>query len=282
MTPTPTPPLLRLLAAPVNPGQEIVYTLTFQNTGLADATNVVIGDIFCPCVTVIDTGGGVVTGNRIDFTIGTVARGPAATRSFRVRVDSLPVGPLNGHVANLAVLDSFELPPLVGGAVNGSSDLQVLKSVSPTGTVTPGATLTYTFTFTNPAPATAPATGVVMRDTIPTHTTYVSGSASDSGSLSGDVVSWPAFDVQPGATVTRTYQVTVNSPLTNGTIIPNAGSYTWDAFPPGSGGIDTNLVITPVQSAPVLTLTKSTAPPGHTHWCQRPRRVHAEDHQYGQ
>ena len=177
-------------------------------------------------------------------------------------MDSLPVGPLNGHVANLAVLDSFELPPLVGGAVNGSSDLQVLKSVSPAATVTPGATLTYTFTFTNPAPATAPATGVVMRDTIPTHTTYVSGSASDSGSLSGDVVSWPAFDVQPGATVTRTYQVTVNSPLTNGTTIPNAGSYTWDAFPPGSGGIDTNLVITPVQSAPVLTLTKSTLRPG--------------------
>src|SRR5262249_52722480 len=41
-------PLLALAA--VAPGNPIVYTLAYTNTGPVAATNVVITDAFCPCV----------------------------------------------------------------------------------------------------------------------------------------------------------------------------------------------------------------------------------------
>ena len=54
--------------------------------------------------------------------------------------------------------------------VNQPASLAMVKSVSPSGNVAPGATLTYTIVMTNSGGA---ATAVVVTDPIPANTTYV-------------------------------------------------------------------------------------------------------------
>jgi uncharacterized repeat protein (TIGR01451 family) len=256
-------PLLSLFAV-VGPGNTITYTLSYANTGPVAASGVVITDTYAaPSVSVvpgsISDSGTLVGTNQITWNIGTIAAGGSGSQSFTVTVITVPG---TGVIPNVASLDANELPkPLHGAAVDGTSDLRVVKSVSPTGIVEAGDTLTYTLTLTNPSPATSPATGVLLHDPIPAHTTYVPGSASDGGSLSGTEVTWPTFDVPVDATITRTFKVKVVSPLTNGTIVSDRASYTWSALPPGND-TDTNLVVNPVHSAPQLHLDKTTALPG--------------------
>src|SRR6185312_6873787 len=71
----------------------------------------------------------------------------------------------------------------------------------------PGDTTTYTLTVSNYFPATA--TGVLLTDGLPPNVSLVA--ASDGGTLAGGTVSWPAFDLAPGARVTRSLTVKVDA-----------------------------------------------------------------------
>jgi fibro-slime domain-containing protein/uncharacterized repeat protein (TIGR01451 family) len=67
----------------------------------------------------------------------------------------------------------------------------------------PGATLTYTITVLNHGPGSA--AGILVRDTLSAATSFVS--ASDGGTAAiaaGGVVTWPAFNLAEGQSVTRT------------------------------------------------------------------------------
>ena len=138
--------------------------------------------------------------------------------------------------------------------------MQAVKSVNPgTGSsVNPGDTLTYSIEVSNPSPATADATGVVITDTVPANTTFVS--AGQGGTLvGGDTVRWTISSLAPAGSQTLTYQVKVNEPLANGTVIPNFAYYGSDQFQPPA---PTNVVTNVVQSAPTLALVKSEDPAG--------------------
>ena len=94
--------------------------------------------------------------------------------------------------------DDIESPP----------DLVIIKSDGQD-TARAGETLTYTLTISNAGAQTA--TGVMVTDTLPARTTFVA--ASDGGSTAGSLVTWPAFDLAAGASVTRTVTVQVNDNL---------------------------------------------------------------------
>ncbi|MCP4290119.1 MAG: DUF11 domain-containing protein, partial [Gammaproteobacteria bacterium] len=91
-------------------------------------------------------------------------------------------------------------------------DLVIAKDDGQT-TVLPGENVTYTLSVSNVG--ILPATGVVISDTLPSQgITFVS--ASDGGSESGGIVTWPTFDLAAGASVTRTVTIQVEDPLPAG------------------------------------------------------------------
>ncbi|PYT16815.1 MAG: hypothetical protein DMF51_03805, partial [Acidobacteria bacterium] len=90
--------------------------------------------------------------------------------------------------------------------------------------VAAGANLTYTLSYSNTG--SAGATGVILSDTVPANTTFVS--ATGGGSLSTGVVTWSIGSLAAGASGSVTLTVRVNSPLANGTAISN-GTYSIDS-----------------------------------------------------
>jgi alkaline phosphatase len=144
-------------------------------------------------------------------------------------------------------------------ALGGWPDISAIKTATPGhgSGVTPGGTITYQITLTNNG--TADATGLVLTDTVPTHTTLVPGSQSASGTATeSDGVLTFTGDVPAGSGVfTATFAVTVNSPLANGTPIANVASFTTDQT--GVAG-QTNSVSHTVVSGPNLALTLSADP----------------------
>lgn len=118
-----------------------------------------------------------------------------------------------------------------------SPDVQLTKTVSPTGAVKPGDTLTYTVTATNNS-ASASATNVSLLDAIPAGTTYVLGSAtvtagavafeSDSdrivANLGTGATSTLGGTLAPLASASVSFQVLVGDDGRNGESVDNLAS----------------------------------------------------------
>src|SRR2546425_480138 len=86
-------------------------------------------------------------------------------------------------------IDSNETAPVAGAAVSTTVSSAPLLSVSKTDSPDPvaaGGTLTYTLSYSNTGNANA--TGVVLADTVPANTTFVSATAG--GTLASGVVTW--------------------------------------------------------------------------------------------
>src|SRR5258706_15241310 len=96
------------------------------------------------------------------------------------------------------------------------------------------------------------ATGVVITDTIPANTSFVS--ATGGGTLAAGVMTWNIGALAAGASSSVQLGVAVTSPLANGTVITN-GTYNIDSAQtaPTSGAAGT-----PTGSAaPVMNISKT-------------------------
>src|SRR5206468_1692647 len=118
--------------------------------------------------------------------------------------------------------------------------------------VAAGANLTYTLSYSNTGNTSA--TSVVVTDTIPANTTFVS---AGSGTLSGSVVTWSIGSVATGASGTVSLTVRVNSPLASGTVIHNQTYSIASAQTAAVNGADDTTTVT---SAPVLAISATDAP----------------------
>jgi uncharacterized repeat protein (TIGR01451 family) len=257
---TPGAPVLTLSKTdspdPVAAGSDITYTLTYANTGNANGTGVVIMDTIPANTTFVSaTGGGALSAGVVTWSLGTLAPGPSASVQMVVKVASpLPSGTLisNGSYS----IDSNETSPVTGALVTTTVSSAPVLSVSKTDSPDPvasGANITYTLTYANTGSANA--TGVVLADTVPANTTFVS--ATGGGALSAGVVTWNLGTLAPGPSASVQMVVKVASPLPSGTLISN-GSYSIDSneTSPVTGA----LVTTTVSSAPVLSVSKTDSP----------------------
>ena len=102
----------------------------------------------------------------------------------------------------------------------------------------PGDTLTYTLKINNPVFCNFKLPNVNLFDTIPANTFYVTGSASDGGSVTSGIVSFPVVDTLfPGDSMVRTFSVYVDPAYT---LAPEfmddveAGSGNWTTTSTGS------------------------------------------------
>src|SRR5439155_130490 len=113
-------------------------------------------------------------------------------------------------------------------AVNGIDDTTTVTSapvlaVSATDAPDPvaaGGTITYTLAYANTG--NSGATAIVLSDTVPVNTTFVS--ATGGGALSSGAVTWSIGALAAGGSGSVTLTVRVNSPLANGTVITD-GTY---------------------------------------------------------
>ncbi|MCB0210405.1 MAG: DUF11 domain-containing protein [Anaerolineae bacterium] len=139
-----------------------------------------------------------------------------------------------------------------------SLDLQLSKRHIPT-VVAAGENLTYTIAITNVGDVIA--TGVVISDTIPANTTFVS--ASDNGTFANGVITWVVGTLDIDETVSRQVVVQLDNPLppgidmvTNTACVDDDGSNGDDKNPQDNCGSDTTVITNIVPSVVDPTIVK--------------------------
>jgi uncharacterized repeat protein (TIGR01451 family) len=242
--------------SPVAPGSNLTYTLAYSNAGNANASGVVITDTLPANTTFVSaTGGGTLSGGVVTWSLGALNAGASGSVQLVVRVAS-PLA--NGTVITNSTygIDSTETLPVAGASVNTTVSsapiLTIAKTAAPS-PVAPDSNLTYTLAYANTGNANA--SGVVITDTLPANTTFVS--ATGGGTLSGGVVTWSLGALIAGASGSVQLVVRIGSPLANGTVITNS-TYAIDSTetsPVAGASVNTT-----VSSAPILTIGKTAAP----------------------
>ena len=206
------------------PGATTDYTITVSNLGNVDTTNVVVTDTVPAHLSVVDAGGGDVSGSTVTWTLPALAGGAPGNPGSVVVLhlvlklaDAVPAG--LEQVTNSVTVDDGPGGDVVDSkntatdtdTVTAQPDLRVAKTDSVT-EAAPGQALTYAVTVANVGDQ--DATGVVASDTLDANLTLVAG---DGASVSGRTLTWPAFDLAAGALRTFTVRVSVNDPLPAGT-----------------------------------------------------------------
>src|SRR5439155_145754 len=119
--------------------------------------------------------------------------------------------------------------------------------------VAAGGMITYTLAHTSAGKA--GAIGVVLSDTVPVNTTFVS--ATGGGALSSGAVTWSIGALAAGGSGSVTLTVRVNSPLANGTVITD-GTYSLNSTE--TAPVNGSAITTTVTSAPILMVSATDAP----------------------
>ncbi|HPC33622.1 MAG TPA: hypothetical protein PL061_11775, partial [Syntrophales bacterium] len=242
--------------AAVDVGTNLTYTITYHNTGGADATATVIRDTVPAGTTFVSaTGGGTESGGTVTWNIGTVAKKTGTgTVSFTVRANA-GLADQSKIINSAYSIASTEITtPVAGRPVETTVNAPVLTTFtkSAAATVEAGGNLVYTISYTNTGHMAAG--NVIISDKVPANTTFVE--ASNNGSLQGDIVRWAIGPVAAGASGTVTLTVKVTSPLENGTQIVND---TYDISSDQTAKVSGQAVTTVVISRPVLTIAKTAA-----------------------
>ncbi len=259
--------------APVRPGDVLSYTIVVVNLGNATASNVTVSDVAPANTTYVP--GSIAGGDSASdaasplliWGINALLPNTPVTLSFAVTVN-LPL--TNGlTLVNSAVVTSTETPTPTSAIVTDSlvsgHTLAIHKRASPSA-VEAGAWLTCTIVYT--LTGDEPVDGIVISDTTPDHTTFVSASpapSSDPGAGNAGAIVWqfgPPPLLPPASGVTQvtgvlTVVLQVNRPLISGTQIVNT------AFLSDTTGLtDTHTVTTPVSSSHALDVSKHVEPAG--------------------
>ncbi len=246
----------------VNAGQEVTYTLNYENSGTADAGFVRIEDLLPPTNTmtyVSNTGGGSAINNLVTWDIGPVAAGQKGSVTVTARAaDVISDGTPIINQANLTnyidgTYTTIAQGPLVAstsGAINSQAALTVDK-IANVAAVTAGDEVTYTISYSNPGHDTA--TGLTLDDQLPSNLTFKS--ATGSATHTNGLVNWQLPDLPARASGSVSLVATVASPISDGTSITNTATIkASQVLPVVSPGV----TIT-ISSSPILELEKTAA-----------------------
>lgn len=195
------------------------FTITVENLGPSDATNVVVTDVLSTRYTfsnpasnhVVSHGSISVVGQTVTWTIPSLPYGETATFVFKTTNNNNGANRLNTATVTATENDpvpanntSSVTPANTGAAVN----LQITKSVdNPTPNV--GGTVVFTLTATRVSGGTV--NNVEVTDALPGGFTYVSSNTT-SGSYSSATGEWTIGTISDNNPRTLTITVTVDAP----------------------------------------------------------------------
>ncbi|MEZ5462765.1 MAG: hypothetical protein R3F00_13365 [Dokdonella sp.] len=256
------------------PGENLTYTITLTNSGGVDETNFGVTDqLDTNTLFVIADNGGTEAGGIVSWTGLTVpANGSLVLTVSVVVVDPIPAGVTD--IANL-VYETGTTPPactttpgpqcVITPTAPSISVTKALsgESITADGIAEAGEQLTYTITVRNDG-GTA-TIGTIVNETVPLHTTYVSGAPvwtctlGDPGGTPCDtLVDVPAHDGSQPGLATLLFTVEVVDPIPAGvTTIANAVALN-DGTPPDCVALPSQpgCVVVPTGS---LSLDKTVA-----------------------
>ena len=237
----------------VDPGDELHYTITVQNSAAVPATGVVLRDNVPANTTYVANStrlngavsppDGGVSPLVAGIAIGTIAARTTATVQFDLRVNAgTPAGTV---IRNQASVDSVELSDVLTEPavviVGDQQQVSITKQVVVVGggAANPRAQLEYIVRVVNIS--TVPVNDVVITDDLdgsqPGRLLYVNGSATVNGrtmaiSVTGGTVSasYGATNgaLSPGASVTLRFRATLGSNLADATVVPNTAAVSWN------------------------------------------------------
>jgi uncharacterized repeat protein (TIGR01451 family) len=256
--------------ASVVPGGTVSYTLTYANSGNRGATGVVLTETV-PANSTFNAGASTAgwvcapnnnAGSTCTLAVGTVAgaSGPFSATFAVTVVNPVPAGVTQisntASIANDGTNGSDPVPGNNTGSdttpVTAAPDLSITKSDGGVSTK-PGGSLAYLLTYGNSG--SSGATGVVITETVPTHTTFSAGASTagwvctPNGSAGSTCTLAVGSLAAGGGNQTATFAVTVDNPLAasvtqidNTASIADNGANGADPTPGNNSGS----VITPV------------------------------------
>ncbi|WP_165227378.1 beta strand repeat-containing protein [Aquisphaera insulae] len=200
--------------APYYVGQDLTYAITVVNNGPSPAAGVSVVDTLPANVTFVSATGGVTpVAGKLTFAVGNLAANASATFSFTVIplaaataspiVDGVTVdgSDFDPDTSNNAASVSTTITPSADVSVTVTSDAALSSGVP---TALAGQLITYTITAANGN--LSPATGVIVTDTIPKGSTFVSATGGATPNASG-VITFPTFGLAANASTVFTVQV---------------------------------------------------------------------------
>ncbi|MFN8486997.1 MAG: DUF11 domain-containing protein [Caldilineaceae bacterium] len=203
----------------VKPGDNIVYTLTYTNTGNQGTNGVVITETVPLYTTFAGNSSdwgcsvGAAAGAVCKHTVGSLNGGAGGSLDFVVRVvNPLPAGVVQvtntakiGHSTAINVAQSSPTTPL-----DAAPDLSIAKDDGGL-TPKPSDTLVYTLTYANHG--NQAATGVVVNETTPANTTFVANASSPGWNCVANLCTYAIGNLAAGASGLLQFAVRVNDPL---------------------------------------------------------------------
>lgn len=217
-------------SAPV--GTELTYTINYSNApGVSASTISVLTDTIPTNLTYVTgsiTGGGAFVGSpaRLVWNLGTVNPNTSGVVTFKATINSGT--PISTVITNKAVFtnaeDSYKTSS-ISTTVSAIPNFTITKSVDKV-SAGPSDTLSYTIRYKNVGSATA--TSVVLKDTVPANTTFIS--ASNGGTLSSGVVTWNLSNVAVNDSSEVTMLVRLPKPMVYNSIAQISNKATISAF----------------------------------------------------
>ncbi|WP_144501919.1 DUF7507 domain-containing protein [Bacillus thuringiensis] len=259
-----------------NIGDTITYTVSIQNNGNTNATNVNFSDPVPTGTTFVENSfavnGSTIPGANPNngVNIGTVSAGSSLTVTFQVIVKSTPPSNPITNVASIqyAFIVDPASPPVTGTINSNSASTQINNATVTTvlqanrSIVSIGDVITYTATLTNTG--NFPANSVLLINGVPEGALFVPNSVTLNGISLPDAsptLGIPVGIIAPGDSATITFQFLASSIPPQGAIINQAlTSYTYivdPSQPPVTATSSSNTVNTAVVDAS-LSVIKST------------------------
>jgi uncharacterized repeat protein (TIGR01451 family) len=262
-----------------NVGQNVTFTLTLANSGLGNATGVVVTDLLPAGLTYVsDTPSAGTTYDEVTgiWTVGALNTGSNATLQIVATVATAGVKTNTAQVTAAVQTDVDSTPNNIGVAPNEddtatatvtppSIDLSIDKTVN-NASPNVGQNVVFTIIVSNAA-AVSNATGVVVTDLLPAGLTFVSATQTQ-GAYSGGTGLWTVGALNAGANATLTITATVANvgAKTNFAEVTAADQADADSTPnnrvaqPGEDDTD-SVIVTPQTIDLSLTKTVNTATP---------------------
>jgi len=266
----------------LEPGDVIWYAVTIYNAGTGSANSVVYADVPNPHTRILPDSvttirGTVVTGNSEDDNairtdIGTIAPEESVVITYYAQLDAETRPGLRidnqGMVTGSNVPDeptdfpstgAFNDPTVIMPVSGIMSDANMEATKTATdmnnGDLEPGDTVEYRISIRNNGPDTAE--DIVLFDSVPIHTTLIPGSLSTSQGTKSEnsPLTVSMGDLDPGVTVSVSFQVTVNDDIAPNAMIVNQGVIV------GTGGVQTvtDDITTPFRDDPTILSTPGDA-----------------------
>jgi uncharacterized repeat protein (TIGR01451 family) len=176
-------------------GQQVTFTLTLSNAGPSDATNLVVTDQLPAGLTFVSAtpSAGTYDSPTGAWAVPSLGSGAGATLQLVAQVSAA------GSMTNTAEVTAADQPDPDSTPANNNGteddqasasigattppEVELIKSVTPTGVQSPGTDLTYTIVFNNQGGSVA--TSLIIYDKIPAETEFKLDSATYDAGTSG-------------------------------------------------------------------------------------------------